>query len=328
MGNERTQQKLQELTGCVVKFNEEMSLHTSFRIGGPADYYSEVDSIDVFVKLVKAAKQLLLPVVVIGQGTNILVSDKGIEGVVIKNNCRKFEVAGMQGRVKDRKLTFDKAHVLAESGAIMNQLVRFTLDQGMQGLEYHLGLPGTVGGAVFMNSNFPKKGVHVGDSLHKTKLLTLSGEVKEVDASYFRFAYDHSILQQTHEIVLSVIFKFLPEDKESLWEKGNEALNYRLSTQPKGASAGCSFRNISIVEALQAITPGGETSAGYLIDKAGLKGKRVGNAMVSLLHANYIMNMGDAKAEDVVNLVAVIKEEVLRKFKVHLQLEVLIIGRE
>ena len=322
--------KLQELEETLgkgrVRVDESMSAHTTFKIGGPAEFYIEVSSVDDLVKAVNCARKLSLPVFIFGGGSNVIIADHGIKGLVIKNNCRRFEIASMAGKVKNQKIDVDKALVYAESGVIMNQLVRFVIDAGLGGLEYQLGLPGTVGGGVYMNSNFPRKGVYVGDCLFSAKILANDGNIKEVDNSYFHFVYDKSILQETGEILLSVVFSLEKGDKKVLWERGMEALNYRNSTQPKGASAGCTFRNISIVEAIRVPTPDRITSAGYLIDKAGLKGKRIGDAMISDLHANFILNMGAAKAQDVVGLVNLMKSEVYKKFGVHLALEVKTVG--
>lgn len=309
-----------------VRVSEPMSAHTTFKIGGEAELYMQVDKLEDLIFAFNEAKKRNIAVFVFGGGSNIIVSDKGIKGLVIKNNCRNFEFLGMSGRVKDQKIGISKALVYAESGAIMNQLVRFTVDQGLCGLEYQLGLPGTVGGAIYMNSNFPRKQSYVGDSLYSGRILSKDGSVREVDRSYFRFGYDKSILQETEEIVLSVVFKLLPMDKKILWERAMEALDYRTATQPKGASAGCTFRNISLVEAINASIPERITSAGFLIDRAGLKGRQVGDAMISHLHANFIQNMGKASADDVSQLVSLMKETVLKKFGVHLSLEVKTIG--
>lgn len=309
-----------------IRIDEPMSLHTTLKLGGAAQYYIVVETIDDLVKAVTSARKLNLPVFIFGGGSNVIIADGGIKGLVIKNNCRKFEVISMVGKIKSGQIDVDKALLYAESGVIINQLVRYAIDQGLGGLEYQLGLPGTVGAGVFLNSNFPKKSAFVGDCVYKVKLLAKDGTVREEEKSYFRFAYDKSILQETGEIVLSVTFKLVPEDKKILWERGMEALSYRNQTQPKGASAGCTFRNIGIVEAIQIPTPGRTTSAGYLIDKAGLKGKRIGDAMISDKHANFILNMGNAKAADVTELIDLMKSEVLRKFGVHLSLEVWKVG--
>jgi len=319
-------QELQKVFGNRVKIDEPMSKHTTFKIGGPAEFYLEVEKIDDLALAVNTARKLKIPFFMLGGGSNIIVSDNGIKGLVIKNNCRRFEVMSMVGKVKNRKIDVDSALVFAQSGVIMNQLVRYTIDEGLGGLEYQLGLPGTVGGAIYMNSNFPKKKSYVGEVVYKVKLLTEDGSIKEVDNSYFNFSYDKSILQETNEIILSVIFKLKPVDKKNLWTRGTEVLNYRNETQPKGISAGCTFRNISMLDAINIPTPDRITSAGYLIDKAGLKGKRIGDAVVSDKHANFILNMGNAKAKDVASLLDLVKHEVFKKFGVKLVIEVKTIG--
>ena len=309
-----------------LRVNESMSSHTTFKIGGPAEYYLEVEKIDDLVKAIKVAKSLSMPFFIFGIGSNILVSDAGIKGLIIKNNCRQFDILQMSGRIKNRKVDLDRAFVFAESGAITNQVVRFTIDHGLKGLESQLGLPGTIGGAIFMNSNFPKEGSYIGDCLYSAKILTKDGEIKEVDNSYFHFSYDKSLLQKTGEILLSVIFNLESADKKQLWEKASEVLKYRGETQPKKWSAGCVFRNISLIEALRIPTPGRTTSAGYLIDKAGFKGKRIGDAMISDIHANFILNMGNAKAKDVMDLINMVKDDIYKKFGTKLELEIKTIG--
>ncbi len=315
-------QRLTEAFGEKIRVNEPMSAHTTFKIGGPAEYYLPIDSVEELVHASKLANELEIPVFIFGGGSNVIVADHGIKGLVIKNNCRGFEITSMKGKVKDKKIGIDHALVYAEAGVIMNQLVRFAIEHGLSGLEYQLGLPGTVGGAIYMNSNFPRKQSYVGDSLHSAKIVTKEGDIKEVDKSYFQFGYDKSILQTTGEVVLSAVFRLLPMDVKMLWDRGMEALHYRNDTQPKGASAGCTFRNISIADAMSASIPEKITSAGFLIDRAGLKGKKIGDAMISDLHANFILNTGNAKAEDVVSLVTLMKESVYKKFGVHLALEV------
>ncbi len=303
-----------------------MSAHTTFKLGGPAEYYFAAETIEDLVNAVTAANAVGISLFIFGGGSNIIVADKGIKGLVVKNNCRRFGIISMIGKIKNQKIDVNKALVYAEGGVIMNQLVRYTIEQGFSGLEYQLGLPGTVGAGVFLNSNFPKKSAFVGDAVYKVKLITREGQIREEERGYFRFAYDKSILQETGEIVLSVIFRLTPEDKKVLWEKGMEALQYRNETQPKGASAGCTFRNIGILAAMQIPTPGRTTSAGYLIDKAGLKGKRIGEAMISDKHANFILNMGNARSSDVVALVDLMKTEVRKKFGVDLTMEVYKVG--
>lgn len=309
-----------------IKTSEPMSLHTTFKIGGPAEFYISVEKIEDLIKTINTARELHIPFFVLGGGSNILVSDVGIKGLVIKNDCHHFEMLGISGRVKNQKVNMDKALVFAESGVITNQLVRFTIEQGLSGLECFLGIPGTIGGAIFMNAHFLKEKKYIGDCVYRVKLLGADGTIKEVDNSYFRFNYDKSYIQKTGEIVLSVIFQMSPFVKRNLWEKATEALNYRNKTQPKKTSAGCIFRNISLSEALSIPTPDRITSAGYFIEKSGLKGKKIGDAVISDIHANYIVNLGNAKAKDIMDLIRLTKKTVFEKFGVNLILEINTIG--
>lgn len=318
--------ELEKLTGSRIRTDEPLSAHTTIKVGGPAEFYTEVDTVNDLMKIITASRKLKIPFFILGGGSNIVISDYGIKGLVIKNNCRKFSVLSMSGKIKDKKVDVDKVLVFAESGVIMNHLVRFTIDEGLKGLEYQLGMPGTVGGAIFMNSNFPKEGSFVGDNLYRAKILTETGEIKEVEKTYFNFGYDQSHIQKTREILLSVIFKLESSSKKDLWESATRALEHRNLTQPKEPSAGCIFKNITLAAALSVPTPNKITSAGYLIEKAGLKGERIGDAMVSAQHANFIVNKGNAKAEDIEKLIKLVQESVYNKFGVRLDLEVKMIG--
>lgn len=311
-----------------IKQNEQMSMHTSVKIGGPAEYYVAVDKIDYLIKAVKIGRELGLRVFVFGGGSNIIVSDSGIKGLVIKNNCRKFDIASMKGTIKSGAMDVSYALVSAEAGVLMNQLVRFTIEQGLSGLEYSLGLPGTVGGAVAMNANYPKRNVFVGDAVHRVLVLREDNEVLELDRDALGFSSGRSALQDTENIILSVIFRLTPSDKTVLWERGTEAVTYRNETGPKGVTSGCTFRNIGLSSAMRIPTPGHTTSPDYLIERAGLKGKRVGDAVVSESNPNYILNMGQATAHDVLELVKLVTSEVHKKFGVQLSMEVKVIGEE
>jgi UDP-N-acetylenolpyruvoylglucosamine reductase len=319
-------EELKKMFGPRIRENEPMSAHTTAKVGGSVSAYIDVDKKDDLIRVVRFAIDKEIPYRVIGGGSNILFSDEGFEGLVIKNNCRHFEVMSMSGRITSQQMNIKKAVVYAESGVMMNLLVRHTVENGLGGLEYHLGLPGTVGGAIYMNSNFPKRDAYVGDTLQTATLLTKTGEIKQVDKSYFKFAYDYSELQKTGEILLSAVFSLTPQDKKELWEKATEALTHRTTSQPKGPSAGCVFRNISLSDAIIIKTPHKTTSAGYLIDKSGLKGKKIGDAMIANEHANFIINTGNATAKDFKKLISLMKKEVYDTFGVKLELEVQTVG--
>ena len=185
---------------------------------------------------------------------------------------------------------------------------------GYEGLEYHVGLPGTVGGALYMNSKWTMPLNYVGDALLSAQLLDKNGEEKKVTRSYFDFAYDTSVLQKSNEIVLEAVFKLKNSDPVATKKHAEFAMSYRRQTQPFGIfTSGCFFRNID----------GG--SAGKLIDQAGLKNLRVGKFHVSDKHANFIINDGGGKPADLKKLLKLVKNKVKEKFGVRLEEEVIII---
>ena len=315
------------LTNGQLKLDELLSLHTTFRIGGSTKAFFKAKNIEELVGAVKICRKLKLPYFILGQGSNILVGDSGFKGVVIKNEARKIKVLGYDGKIKNEKVKIKNILVKAESGVLTNRLVRFTLDKGIGGLENFLGLPGTVGGAIYGNAHNLKAEDYFGNHLLEAHLLTADDRIKKVSRNYFNFAYDKSRLQETKEVVLSAIFSLKSEDKKRLWEKANKMMAYRMKTQPLGKlCAGCIFKNIKKSEALRIPTPGCTTSAGFLIDSAGLKGEKIGKAQISFLHANFILNLGNATALDVLKLVDLVKKKVKKKFGVELEEEVEMIG--
>jgi len=218
-------------------------------------------------------------------------------------------------------------YVEAESGVSFNALVRYSIEEGLAGLEMHLGLPGTVGGAIFMNSKWMQSKSFIGDMVYQATILTSDGVVKNVSNDYFHFSYGSSAIQKSGDIVLSVVFALKRANKETLWATANESMEYRKTTQPQGVkTAGCVFKNITLVEAATAGTPNHTTSTGYLIDKSGCKSLAIGGASVSQIHANFIVNTGSATAHDMVQLIDRIKEKVKEKFNITLVEEIQRIG--
>ena len=233
---------------------------------------------------------------------------------------------GMKGEYKRGKQA-GTVFVEAESGVNTNALVRFTVEAGLQGLEMHLGLPGTVGGALYMNSKWTKPVGYIGDAVYQAVLLTPTGEVTTVPQSYFRFGYDQSILQQSQDLVLSAVFALTPAQKDDLWKIANASMAYRRISQPQGVfSPGCTFRNISKAQAIALSTPEQSTSAGFLLDHAGLKGLTIGDAQISKVHANFITNLDKAKADHVVQLIEKAKTKVKDQFGVTLEEEIVRVG--
>jgi len=327
------QNKYQKLITSLVKnrilLSEPLAKYTTFKIGGPADLFYKATTTAELVKAIILAKKYSIPFFLLGGGTNLLVADSGFRGLVIKNETSGIRLVGMKGKqmVGYDSQTVKTVFIEADCGVGLNRLVRFTLDQGLAGLEDFLGQPGSVGGAVYMNAHNMRLGKFVGDAVYSAKILKDSGEVAEVAASYFQFGYDKSMLSKTGEIVLSAVFRLTTGDKNRLWEKASETLKYRESTQPKGIySSGCAFRNISKSEAVRLATPDYTCSTGYLLDKAGLKNYSVGKARFSMEHANIIVHSGGASASDVLELISTAKQRVKKKFGINLTEEIILVG--
>lgn len=305
---------IRELGELRVKKDEPMKNHTTFRIGGPADLFYEAFEEKELVNAIMLARQLSIPTFILGGGANILVSDKGIRGLVIKNRASKVRIVGLKGRGKG--LNVSEVYVEAESGTLMNQLVRFCLNEGLFGLEFLLSVPGTIGGALKINAHFrPEQNEFIGNRLYQARILTPKNEIIEVGRDYFGFGYDQSRLQESGDILLTATFILTKGDKNTIWQIAMDGVKKRQESQPIGIPcSGCIFRNTK------------DKPAGYLLDKAGLKGVRVGDACFSEKHANFILNLGDARARDVIELIKIAKEKVKAKFGLELKEEIFYSG--
>lgn len=300
-----------------------LAKHTYFKLGGVADQFVEAKTKDDLIEAVRYAIDSNLPYLVLGGGSNVLVSDEGFRGLVIKNRTSAVKLKGFAGGVEKGRLDLKEAIIESDSGVTANYLIRYTLDEGLAGLEDMLGLPGTVGGAVYNNSHHLDK--LWGDHIVEVEVLDLEGKIKKYTQKECQFDYDYSIFHKTKETILSVSFQLKRGDKTKLWEVATEAVKRRSSTQPLGKpSSGCMFKNISLADRMRLGVP--TASAGYLIDKAGLKGLSVGGAVVSDIHANFIVNEGSATATDVRDLVTQVKAKIKEKFGVDLVEEVIAIG--
>jgi UDP-N-acetylenolpyruvoylglucosamine reductase len=322
-----TRNGLKQLCGDRLREHEPLARYTTFKIGGPADYFFDAKTTDEFVRAITVGRTLPVPVFILGGGTNVLIGDRGIRGFVIKNSTSAIRIKGMRGAVRGGSAQKGLVFVEAGSGVIFNSLVRFTVEEGLGGLEMHLGLPGTVGGAIFMNSKWTHPAGYVGDVVSQAEILTPENKRIIVPKTYFQFGYDTSSIQKTKDIVLSVVFALAADTKERLWRVATESIEYRRKTQPQGVfTAGCAFKNISEAEAVSVPTPNQTRSAGFLIDHAGLKGTRVGDAEISGVHANFIVNRGKARAADVVQLLELVRSKVKEKFGVVLTEEIIRVG--
>jgi UDP-N-acetylmuramate dehydrogenase len=308
------------------KHNIPLAQYTTYRIGGPADLFAETHSTEELVTLVTYGRHLGIPVFVFGGGTNILVSDKGIRGLVIKNNSRRIRIRTIHG-TGCKGIYSSRIFVEADSGVPFNMLVRHTIEDGLAGLETHLGLPGSVGGAVYMNSKWMHPMSFVGDVVHQAVILTSEGRTRTVPKTFFQFGYDASILQKTHDIVLAVVFMLAKGNMRKLWDIADKTISYRRETQPHGIqTAGCVFKNIPLATITALGLPHEFTSAGLILDKAGLKGIKIGDAQFSPVHANFIVNLKNARASDVIKLMDSARKQVKQKFGIELEEEIVRVG--
>lgn len=324
-------QKVKQFLGPLrVLENEPLSKHTYFKIGGPARLFFEAKGIDDFKLALSCAFENKIPFVVLGGGANILVSDKGFDGLVIKNRSDGVKLVGIKGTIGKNGQTVKNALIWTGSGTPMNQLARFTIDQGLEGLEFLLSVPGTVGGGLKINAHFEvEQNQFIGNRLAWAALFNpKNGQIYNVDQEYFEFGYDQSKVQATGEIVLEATFRLdKVSDQASLWQKAMDGVKRRNEEQPIGvACSGCVFRNISDADAQRLATKNLTTSSGYIIESLSLKGTQIGDAQISDRHANYIINMGNAKAKDVVKLIKLVKEEAKKTLGLNLKEEIFYIG--
>lgn len=293
-----------------VKTGAPLAPLTTFKVGGPADWLVEVRSADELRSVLGVALETGIPVTILGGGSNLLIADAGIRGIVVR-------VHGGEVRLED------DGRVRADAGITINGLVRWTISHALSGVELWAGTPGTVGGAVYGNAHF--RGRNIGDIVARAGLAKRDGSTLELDAGKMEFGYDCSRLQRTGEILLWADFHIARGDPARLRAIARESLAYRKRTQPLHLpSAGCIFQNPD--PASNQLPPGVPPSAGALIDRAGLKGHRLGAARVSETHANFIVNEGGSSAEEIRRLVDICKARVRERFGVELKEEIVCLG--
>lgn len=292
--------------------DEPMKKHTTFRIGGPADYYAEPDMSRIS-KLIEIAKACDMPVTVIGNGSNLLVGDKGIRDLVIGIGKGMSEIEVTEAVAQDFTAQ-DNCHIItAGAGAILAAVAAKAAEASLSGLEFASGIPGSVGGAVVMNAG--AYGGEIKDVLIDATVLTADGELKTVTRDELDLSYRHSIVPEKGYIVLSARFRLTPKPKDEIKSYMAELRAKRVEKQPlEYPSAGSTFKR-----------PEGYF-AGKLIMDAGLRGYSVGDAQVSEKHCGFVVNKGEAAAADVLTLIKDVQETVLKQFGVKLEPEVKMIG--
>jgi len=296
-----TFKNLIKITKGTLLFEEPMKNHTSYGIGGPAEAYIIPQDSDDLLRILNYAKENLLSVNFIGSGSNLLVSDDGIRGLVISP------------RKSFKEIKFNENLVFAQSGAMLGSLVRKSTKRNLTGLETLIGVPGTIGGALVMNAG--AFGSEISNFLISVSTISMDGKLIKRKANQINFSYRNSTFKKD-EFILSATFELTEASKDKINKKKEVASKGRKTSQPlKYRSAGSVFKN-----------PKGDFAAGYLIEQVGLKGYAIGNAQISDHHANFFINHGNAKAEDIMSLIKISKERVFQKFNINLELEVKALG--
>ena len=298
------------LPAAQLRRNEPLAPFTTFRIGGPADLFFETQSSEDLALALTTARALGVPLFVLGLGANILVGDRGFRGIVIRNAARHFRFD-------------DDGRVWAETGVIVADLIREAVRRGRSGLEHYVGIPSTIGGAIWQNLHFlspaPERArtMFIEEVFESAELLAVDGRRRTVNREGMRFGYDDSVLHHSGEVALTATFRLEPADPGTMHRIMQENLSWRGSRHPwleYHPSAGSIFKKI---EGL---------GAGRLIDQCGLKGYRIGDAQISHIHANIMVNLGHATAADVRALIAHAQRSVLEKFDARLEPEIGFIG--
>ena len=294
---------LKELPSTRVREEEYLRHHTTFKIGGPADLFVEPTTMAELSFALRTIHEFDVPVTIIGCGSNILVKDGGIRGAVVSVR-HMTQIMDCNDNV-----------LCIGSGYMLKDASEFAWENGLTGLEFAIGIPGTLGGAVFMNA-----GAYDGEMSHvvtAVRAVDFQGNIKEYDASHLDFGYRHSVFHDNHEVIGEVIMMLKPGDKNVIKARMDELTEKRESKQPlEYASAGSTFKR----------PPG--YFAGTLIEQTGLKGLSVGDAQVSHKHAGFVINTGSASAKDVLDLIAEVQRRVYDQHGVHLEPEVRMIGED
>lgn len=286
-------------------YDEPMAKHTSFKIGGPADVFIKVDNIEELKETLDLSKKNQIPLTIIGNGSNLLVTDKGIRGITAKLNLKDIEI----------KNENNKQIIKVEAGVPVGLLAQKLLKEEITGFEELSGIPGTIGGAVIMNAG--AHGKELKDILKKVTAMDYNGNIHEFTNEKCLFSYRNSRFQKEKYIILQATLELEKGNSTEIKEKMDEYMQFRKEKQPiEYPNAGSTFKR------------GEDFVTAKLIDEAGLKGYKVGGAQVSEKHAGFIVNVDNATAKDVIELTDYIKEKIEEKFGKKINLEIQIIGEK
>ena len=288
-----------------IKYNEPMAKHTSFKIGGPAQCFINAESVEEIKQICKVASKNDINLTIIGNGSNLLVTDNGINGIVVKVNIKKFEL----------EFSNDDVSLIVGAGNKLGEIAQKLLRNEITGFEFAAGIPGTIGGAVRMNAG--AYGKEMKDIVETVKCMDYDGNIYEKSNKDLEFEYRKSMFAKNKFIIFEAKLKLQKGNAQYIKDKMLEFEQSRKQKQPlEFPSAGSTFKR------------GTDFITAKLIDDAGLKGYRVGGAMVSTKHAGFVVNENNATAQDVLNLVKHIKQEVYKKFNKKIELEIQVIGEE
>lgn len=303
---------------------------TTFHVGGVADYYFEAKQVDDLIKAVKVARKLSIPYFILGNGSNILFSDYGFPGLVIKNTTSQIAIMR------------EKSQVIVDSGVMLPTLIMKLASNDLAGLEFLFGVPGTVGGAIYSNAG--AWGNAIGDYVKNVTVIEeddANGNLKinQHDCEWFEFGYRQSKLKKLKKknkpVILTARIQLSQSQKEEIIRRLNNYKEKRMSNQPVGYSAGSIFKN-PLPGELENVTGAGTKSmpefstqrtAGFMLDQAGVKKLKIGGAEVSDIHANFILNKNNAKASEIRSLIEVMREKVREKYDVVLNEEIEYVGQ-
>lgn len=319
--------QLSDKIGLAVLANEPLKNHTTFKIGGPARFFVRVNSKQDLLKCLRAAHELKLPFLLLGGGSNLLISEKGFDGIVIKMEAGAIEMGGAE------QCSARTAIVKCFAGCNLGAMIRESLKKNLSGLEFAANIPGTVGGGVWGNAGAYGKGV--GDFVSEVEVIKLNFKSKDhVNLKVFSkeecgFEYRSSVFKKNLDLIIAEIkFELIVNEKATeAFDIINKEWKERMVKQPLDLpSAGCAFKNIGVVpKHLEQFAVHGKIQAGRLIESVGLKGKKIGGAMISDKHANFIVNIDNASATDVIELIELAKKAVKEKFNLKLETEIQII---
>lgn len=294
---------IKEIDLNLVKRDEPMYKHTSFKIGGNADFFIQIKEVEILEKILKLVKQNNIPLTIIGNGTNLLVRDNGIRGIVLKISLQEINIQKQA----------EKAVLIVGAGVKNAILAQKLLKEEISGFEFAAGIPGTIGGAVYMNAG--AYGGEMKDIITEVTYIDNESNIHTISNLECEFDYRYSIFQQKEVVIIKVKMELYYGKKEEIQSKMEEYAKSRREKQPlQMPSAGSTFKR------------GTDFITAKLIDECGLKGHKVGNAQVSTMHAGFIVNNGNATAKDVIQLTEYIKKTVFEKCGKQIELEIKIIG--